>query len=78
MTTLYMISDLNTFLETLDERYTRKVSKSGGTVARKVREVGEPASSVIPIGAPQWMVCGYLIVWGKCDYTCPHFPNPFG
>ncbi len=32
----YIVPDLNNFLATLDGRYEKEVSKSGGTVARKV------------------------------------------
>ncbi len=38
-------ADLNTFLSTLDKRYEKRVSKEGGTVARKIRILGAPFTS---------------------------------
>ena len=53
---LFSLLDLDNFLATLDKRYTKKVSKAGGTVAKKVRVIGAPSKSSIPIGAPQWTI----------------------
>lgn len=51
-----LYADLNTFLSTLDKRYEKKVSREGGTVARKARITGAPSTSSPPDGAPQWTV----------------------
>ena len=53
---LYLIINLNAFLGTLDKRYENKVIKAGGTVARKVRVIGAPSSTPIPLGTPAWMI----------------------
>ena len=47
---------------TLDERYEKKATKSGGTMARKVRIDGVPSTSPIPIGAAQWTIAN-----GMCN-----------
>ena len=61
--------DLNKFLVTLDERYEKKVTKSGGTMARKTRIVGVPSTSPIPIGAAEWTIangmCNCVLCLGK-------------
>ncbi len=53
---LYVLIDLETFLYTLDKRYEKKVSKEGGTVAKKIWYIGSPSTSTPPAGAPQWTV----------------------
>ncbi len=50
------ISDMNNFLSTLDRRYQKKVTKVGGTVAKKVRVTGTPSSTPVPSGVPQWTI----------------------
>ena len=48
--------DLNDFTRRLDIRYSKKVSTEGGTVARKMRKLGEPSKSFPPSDAPDWTV----------------------
>ena len=43
-------------MKRLDMRYQEKVSKEGGTVARKVRREGSPSTSLPPVDAPEWTV----------------------
>ena len=40
----------------LDIRYSKKVSTEGGTIARKMRKLGEPSKSLPPSDAPDWTV----------------------
>ena len=46
--------DLDLFVQKLDEWYPQKVSKEGGTVAKKIRWVGDPSRCHPPHGAPEW------------------------
>ena len=59
-----MCSDLEEFISRLDKRYQMKVSREGGTVAKKVRKEGVPSTSGPPIGAPKWTVQA-----GVCSHT---------
>ena len=61
---IIMYTDVNTFFYTLDKRYQEKVSREGGTVAKKVRQVGSPSESCPPVGAPRWTI--------HEDYTLPN------
>ena len=56
MTLLSIYIDLNKFMDRLDKRYQDKVSKEGGTVARKIRKQGAPSASFPPVDAPEWTV----------------------
>lgn len=51
-----LFSGLSDFLASLDERYSQKVHKEGGLMAKKCRKTGSPASSLPPCDAPSWAV----------------------
>ena len=50
---LFFYTDLNRFMKTLDKRYSEKTSREGGTVAKKVREIGAMSTKSPPVDAPQ-------------------------
>ena len=52
----YLIAELNTFLEKLDNRYEAKIKKQGMLMARKTRSVGSPSSSVTPLDTASWTI----------------------
>ena len=49
-------SELSQFLETLDERYEKKIKKEGVLVARKQRRVGSTSVTIPQCSAPKWTV----------------------
>ena len=49
-------SELNQFLETLDERYEKKIKKEGVLVARKQRRIGSTSVTIPQCSAPKWTV----------------------
>lgn len=53
---MYTYADLNEFMCRLDERYSQKVSREGGTVAKKVRRNGAPSIRNPPKDAPEWTI----------------------
>lgn len=50
------VTDLNKFLNKLDERYEAKVKKQGMLMAKKARKIGSFASSVPPLETPGWTI----------------------
>ena len=61
---LYFV-DLNEFMSRLDERYTQKVSREGGTVAKKVRRNGAPTRSP-PKDAADWTIDAGMYMYAEC------------
>ena len=49
-------SELDRFMQVLDDRMRVKVPLSQGMVAKKVRRVGAPSKSLPPLDAPKWAV----------------------
>lgn len=51
-----LISELDEFMSILDERLSKKETHPVGLVAKKVRKIGSPSTSVPPINTPGWAV----------------------
>ena len=62
-----IFTDLNTFLNKLDERYDAKVKKQGMLMAKKVRRIGCLSSSVPPPEAAAWTIDKD---WKQVSPTC--------
>ena len=52
---LLLCADLNLFVQKLDERYHHKVSKERGTVAKRIRQIGDTSRCHPPPEAPECM-----------------------
>jgi hypothetical protein len=53
---MYVYADLNEFMCWLNEWYSQKVSREGGTVAKKVWRNGAPSTRNPPKDASEWTV----------------------
>ena len=67
---MFIIAELNEYIEILDKRLEKKKQKDVcGLVAKKVRKLGNPSSSTPPTDAPSWAIHhqGSVVTIYNCD-----------